>query len=117
MTDKKDDKSPEPQAGATLSRRSLLASTAGLTFAGAVGGTAMAQEAANTAAGQHASHLSHGATSLSSRLYQVNPGMPEHSDIAHDPADTCRQVASLQATLRHTPGARRYRYPIAATEP
>lgn len=86
MTDKKDDPTPRPEAGTNLSRRSLLAGSAGLTFVGALGGQALAQEGGH-AAHQQATHMSHGTTSLSGRLYQVNPGMPEHNDIAHDPAD------------------------------
>jgi nitrite reductase (NO-forming) len=86
MTDKKDDPTPRPEAGTNLSRRSLLAGSAGLTFVGALGGQALAQEGGH-AAHQQATHMSHGTTSLSRRLYQVNPGMPEHNDIAHDPAD------------------------------
>jgi nitrite reductase (NO-forming) len=86
MTDKKDDPTPKPEAGPNLSRRSLLAGSAGLTFVGALGGQALAQEGGH-AAHQQATHMSHGTTSLSGRLYQVNPGMPEHNDIAHDPAD------------------------------
>ncbi len=86
MTDKKDDPTPKPEAGTSLSRRSLLAGSAGLTFVGALGGQALAQEGGH-AAHQQATHMSHGTTSLSGRLYQVNPGMPEHNDIAHDPAD------------------------------
>jgi nitrite reductase (NO-forming) len=85
MTDKQDEKS-KPETGTTLSRRSLLAGSAGLTLAGALGGTAQAQDAGSAAA-QQAAHMSHGTTSLSGRLYQLNPGMPEHNDIAHDPAD------------------------------
>ena len=87
LAENKKDDMPEPQAGGGLSRRSLLAASAGLTFAGAVGGRAMAQEADHAAAHQHAAHGGHGAQSLSGRLYQINPGMPEHNDIAHDPAD------------------------------
>jgi nitrite reductase (NO-forming) len=79
-TEAKDDGVPT----ATLTRRSLLAGSAGLTLAGAMGGQALAQDAA---AIQHAAHTSHGGSSLSGRLYQVNPGMPEHNDIAHDPAN------------------------------
>src|SRR5690606_6269217 len=65
---------------------SLLAASAGLTFVGAVGGKAMAQDASHAAAHQHGAHMAHGSQSLSGRLYQVNPDMHEHNDIAHDPA-------------------------------
>ncbi|WIY53551.1 copper-containing nitrite reductase [Devosia sp. YIM 151766] len=82
MTDTKDETPSAP----VISRRSLLAGTAGLTLAGTIGGQAMAQQS-ESAAHQHATHMSHGSSSLSGRLYQVNPEMPEHNDIAHDPAD------------------------------
>lgn len=87
MTDKKDDTLRDAQTGSVLTRRSLLAGSAGLGLAGALGGTVLAQDAGSAAADQHAAHMSHGTTSLSGRLYQVNPGMTEHNDIAHDPAD------------------------------
>lgn len=87
MTDKKDDTLRDAQTGSVLTRRSLLAGSAGLSLAGALGGTAMAQDAGSATANQQAAHMSHGTTSLSGRLYQVNPGMIEHNDIAHDPAD------------------------------
>ncbi|HTN63636.1 MAG TPA: copper-containing nitrite reductase [Devosia sp.] len=88
MTDKPDDDLPDAQRPTGLSRRSLLAGSAGLTFAGALGGQALAQEVSGKAAQvEQAMHMSHAGNSLSSRLYQVNPGMPEHADIAHDPAD------------------------------
>ncbi len=65
-----------------LTRRSLLAGTAGITLAGSM--SAMAQDAQNP----HSAHMSAaGGNSLSGRLYQANPDMPEHADIAHDPAD------------------------------
>ncbi|MBE7734427.1 copper-containing nitrite reductase [Devosia faecipullorum] len=80
------DNADETPPGPAISRRGLLAGTAGLTLAGAVGGQALAQQASN-AAQQHATHMSHGSSSLSSRLYQINPDMPEHNDIAHDPTD------------------------------
>lgn len=86
MTEEQNQQSQQ-QSGGKISRRCLLAGSASLTFAGALGGHAMAQETGDTAAHQHAAHMSHGTTSLSGRLYQVNPGMPEHNDIAHDPAD------------------------------
>jgi nitrite reductase (NO-forming) len=85
MTDRKHDPMPKPGAGINLSRRSLLAGSAGLTLVGALGGQALAQDGGN-AVGVSA-HMSHGTTSLSGRLYQVNPGMPAHNDVAHDPAD------------------------------
>jgi len=88
MNDNPDDKKLESQHnGNGFSRRSLLAGTAGLTFAGALGGTAEAQNAGSAVASQQTSHMSHGTTSLSGRLYQINPGMTEHNDVAHDPAD------------------------------
>ncbi|HTN61954.1 MAG TPA: copper-containing nitrite reductase [Devosia sp.] len=88
MTDKHDDDLADAQRPTSLSRRSLLAGSAGLTFAGALGGQALAQEVSGNAAQvQQATHMSHAGNSLSSRLYQVNPGMPEHADIAHDPTD------------------------------
>lgn len=87
MTDKKDDTLRDAQTGSVLTRRSLLAGSAGLSLAGALGGTALAQDASSAAANQQAAHMSHGTTSLSGRLYQINPGMTEHNDIAHDPAD------------------------------
>jgi nitrite reductase (NO-forming) len=87
MTDKKDDEMHGPKAGAGLSRRSLLAGSAGLTFAGALGGQALAQ-APGGAAVNRSAHMSYaGANSPSGRLYQVNPGMTEQNDIAHDPAE------------------------------
>lgn len=87
MTDKPDDALPDTQLlRTTVSRRSLLAGSAGLTLAGAIGGQALAQEV-DAAQSQHAAHMSQAENSLSGRLYQVNPTMPEHADIAHDPAD------------------------------
>src|SRR5690606_34095615 len=68
-------------------RRSLLAGSAGLTFAGVLGAQPAQAQNASAAAEQHSMHMSHSAGSLSERLYQVNPDMPEHADIAHDPAD------------------------------
>jgi len=71
-----------------LTRRSLLAGSAGLTFVGALGGqAAQAQSGDAAAAEQAATHMAHAGGSLSQRLYQSNPDMPEHADIAHDPAD------------------------------
>lgn len=71
-----------------LTRRSLLAGSAGLTFVGALGGqAAQAQSTDAAAAEQAATHMAHAGGSLSQRLYQSNPDMPEHADIAHDPAD------------------------------
>ena len=68
-----------------LSRRHLLAGTAGLTLAGTFSSSAaVAQESHNV----HSGHVSAaGGNSLSGRLYQTNPDMPEHADIAHDPTD------------------------------
>ncbi len=82
MIDKKNDDAVAGERDHGISRRSLLAGTAGLTFAGAMaGGTVQATA-------QHAHHQSPaGGTTGSGRLYQVNPGMTEHADVAHDPAD------------------------------
>lgn len=87
MTENKIDKTADSQDKAKLSRRTLLAGTAGLTFVGALGGKAVAQETNPAAASQHAGHMAHGSQSLSGRLYQINPSITEHNDIAHDPAD------------------------------
>lgn len=84
--DRKKEATP-PHASEGVSRRSILAATAGLTLAGALGGKAVAQDANSPASAQQSAHMSHGTTSLSGRLYQINPGMTEHNDIAHDPAD------------------------------
>jgi nitrite reductase (NO-forming) len=88
MTDQQADRlakvGAEPQG---VSRRTLLAGAAGLTFAGVVGGRAAHAQTDVAQAEQSAMHMSHSADSLSSRLYQTNPDMPEHADIAHDPAD------------------------------
>jgi len=82
MTDKKDGRSVAGEGEHGISRRSLLAGTAGLTFAGALAGSTV------SATAQHAHHQSAaGGTTGSGRLYQVNPGMTEHADVAHDPAD------------------------------
>ena len=86
MADDIDARTSQGGAGSPITRRSLLAGSAGLTLVGAVGSQTMAQEAGDAAA-QHAAQMSHGTTSLSGRLYQINPGMPDHNDIAHDPAD------------------------------
>ncbi len=76
----------EPIGQAGLSRRNLLVGSAGLTLGAlAAAGTANAQAAAPAHGSGHMSAA--GGTSLSGRLYQVNPGMPQHADIAHDPAD------------------------------
>ena len=99
MTDKKEEPTPKPEAGTNLSRRSLLAGSAGLTFAGALGSQAVAQEGGH-AAHQQSTHMSHGTGSLSGRLYQVNPGMPEHNDIAHDPADIPAPITRRAACAR-----------------
>lgn len=88
MTDQQADRlakvGAEPQG---VSRRTLLAGAAGLTFAGVAGGRAAHAQTDVAQAEQSAMHMSHSADSLSSRLYQTNPDMPEHADIAHDPAD------------------------------
>lgn len=86
MSDDTKPQAPSTEAQDVVSRRSLLAGTAGLTLAGALTARAVGQDA-SSAAGQRAAHMSHGTTSLSGRLYQINPGMTEHNDIAHDPAD------------------------------
>ena len=78
--------SPSHDAHVSLSRRSLLTGTAGL----ALGAVAVQAAQAQTTTGHQMSHSasSTGAgLSGSSRLYQVNPQMPEHADIAHDPTD------------------------------
>ncbi len=82
MTDPEND---NPTEGPAISRRHLLAGSAGLTFVGALGGQAVQAQTTNGAA--EAGHAAHAAGSLSGRLYQVNPEMPEHVDIAHDPVD------------------------------
>jgi nitrite reductase (NO-forming) len=46
-----------------------------------------AQTESTKGADQTAAHMTHSTGGLSSRLYQVNPDMPEHVDVAHDPAD------------------------------
>ena len=88
MTDQEDDHHAQTgDAARGLTRRSLLAGSAGLTFAGVLGAQPAQAQNASAAAEQHSMHMSHSAGSLSERLYQVNPDMPEHADIAHDPAD------------------------------
>jgi nitrite reductase (NO-forming) len=87
MSDKQGDEIDRPTSGSGLSRRTLLAGSAGLTFVGALGAQTQAQSPDSAAPARNA-HMSHtGAGSPSNRLYQINPGMPEHTDIAHDPAD------------------------------
>ncbi|MGN6488946.1 MAG: copper-containing nitrite reductase [Devosia sp.] len=81
---------PEAPDHAGVSRRSLLVGSAGLTLGALAVGTATAQTkpAATHAHGVMQAQMSAaGGTSLSGRLYQVNPDMPQHADIAHDPAD------------------------------
>lgn len=75
-------------SGPALSRRSLLAGSAGLTL-GVLGVQAAQAQTPPRGTGQPvapAVEHTHGAGSLSSRLYQVNPGMPEHADIAQNPS-------------------------------
>lgn len=88
------------EASGGLSRRSLLAGTAGLTL-GAV--TMQAAQAQHTTSA-HMSHSGAAAPTGSARLYQVNPQMPEHADIAHDPTDipppiTRREPATVRVDL------------------
>lgn len=74
MTDKKDDEMHGPKAGAGLSRRSLLAGSAGLTFAGALGGQALAQ-APGGAAVNRSAHMSYaGQTALAAASTRSIPG-------------------------------------------
>jgi nitrite reductase (NO-forming) len=78
---------PQELGRVAVSRRALIVGSAGVTLGAlAAAGTADAQ---GVAAGSHgAGHMSAaGGTSLGGRLYQVNPGMPQHADIAHDPTD------------------------------
>jgi nitrite reductase (NO-forming) len=81
---------PEAPDHAGVSRRSLLVGSAGLTLGALAVGTATAQTkpaAAHAHGVMQAQMSAAGGTSLSGRLYQVNPDMPQHADIAHDPAD------------------------------
>ncbi|MBD8067222.1 nitrite reductase, copper-containing [Devosia sp. PTR5] len=68
-----------------VSRRSLLTGSAGLALGAVTLQAAQAQ--AQTMGGEHTMSHSASTPSGSARLYQINPQMPEHADIAHDPAD------------------------------
>jgi nitrite reductase (NO-forming) len=70
-----------------VSRRSLLVGSAGLTLGALAAQPGQAQTPAAHSHGGATYMSAAGGTSLSGRLYQVNPGMPQHADIAHDPAD------------------------------
>ncbi len=76
-----------------LSRRTLLTGTAGLSLAALGAHSAQAQHQTHQAQQARAAHAGHsamsraGGTSMSGRLYQVNPQMTQHADIAHDPTD------------------------------
>src|SRR5690606_22370072 len=83
MTDQKDAEAPRGAHGTGISRRSLLAGTAGLTFAGALAGSTVQAIADH----DHAHQSAAGGTTGSGRLYQVNPGVTDRADIAHNPAD------------------------------
>lgn len=71
-----------------LSRRTLLAGTAGLSLVALGADSAQAQHGARISQARPTPNMSHaGGTSMSGRLYQVNPQTAQHADIAHDPAD------------------------------
>jgi nitrite reductase (NO-forming) len=76
----------ETESMPALSRRGLLAGSAGLTIGALATKTAQAQSAAQSGSAGHSAHA-YGGASLSSRIYQVNPQMPQHADIAQDPTD------------------------------
>lgn len=85
-----DDRSHEAEAEVgkpSVSRRSLLVGSAGLTLGALAAQPGQAQTPAAHSHGGSTYMSAAGGTSLSGRLYQVNPGMPQHADIAHDPAD------------------------------
>ena len=95
MTNKQKDDEPAGPVGLDrgMSRRSILAGSAGLTL-GVLGVQAAQAQTPHAHGGMSgAASPSYGAmsraggTSLSGRLYQVNPEMTHHADIAHDPAD------------------------------
>ncbi len=79
---------PEEALGkGALSRRALIVGSAGVTLGALAAGAANAQTVAAASSHAHGHMSTAGGTSYSGRLYQVNPGMPQHADIAHDPAD------------------------------
>ena len=94
MTNKLKDDEPAGPVGLDrgMSRRSILAGSAGLTL-GVLGVQAAQAQPAHSHGSMSGASPSYGAmsraggTSLSGRLYQVNPEMTHHADIAHDPAD------------------------------
>src|SRR5690606_8010821 len=75
MTDQKDAETPRGAHGTGISRRSLLAGTAGLTFAGALAGSTVQAIADH----DHAHQSAAGDTTGSGRLYQVNPGVTDRA--------------------------------------
>lgn len=83
-----------------VSRRAILAGSAGLMLGAALASpAALAQQAGGAAAaGAHAGHGDLAAASLSNRLYTVNPSHPAGADIAENPANVPPPITRREPT-------------------
>lgn len=80
-----------------LSRRSVLAGSAGVTAAGLLGAPpALAQ--AERRSGERILQAAHQAGTLSDRVYSVNPEAPEMADIAENPANVPPPIGQREPT-------------------
>jgi len=85
---------PATEAAPLVSRRNLLAGTAGLTIGGIVAAPALAQQNRDLHVAEHTGHSG----SLSNRIYTINPATPDVADIAENPINIPPPITRREPT-------------------